>query len=85
MRVCNRHHNDRSSMGVCVQGFTTLGGSKSLSKAQLDNLFTFSHDLGASYSGVWVTPRRIVITVLDVTGAGPPPILEFRIQVAVLA
>ena len=45
------------------------------------SLFTFSHSLGAAYSGVWANPQRIVITIQDANGAGPPPILEFRIQV----
>ena len=33
------------------QGFTTLGGVTEVTQAQLDNLFEFSHPLGASYSG----------------------------------
>ena len=45
------------------------------------SLFTFSHSLGAAYSGVWANPTRIVITIQDVNGAGPPPILEFWLQV----
>lgn len=77
---------------ICFQGFTSLGvgltwgsvvagGSKQLSKSQLLNLFFFSHSLGANFEGVWVTSKQIRITVLDATGAGPPPILVFTIQV----
>lgn len=51
------------------QGFTTLGGVTEVTQAQLDNLFEFSHPLGASYSGKWVDKRQLVITVLDTTSS----------------
>ena len=63
------------------QGFTTLGGVTEVTQAQLDNLFEFSHPLGASYSGKWIDKRQLVITVLDTTGSGPPPIERFTMTV----
>jgi hypothetical protein len=43
-------------------------------KANLDSLFTFSQNLGNSYSGTWVNPATLVITINDATGATPPAV-----------
>jgi hypothetical protein len=38
-------------------------------KADLDRVFFFSQNLGASYSGSWVNARTCVVTLNDVTGS----------------
>ena len=38
----------------------------------VDQLFEFSHAIGADYSGSWVDASTFAIVVLDVTGAAPP-------------
>jgi len=52
-------------------------------KADLDNLFTFSQSLGADYTGTWLDPTRLEITITDTTGNGLPaePINVFRVTV----
>ena len=47
----------------------------------LDNLFTFSQSLGTSYTGVFVNPQTLVITIVDSTGATPPVVGEFFLTV----
>ena len=41
-------------------------------RAYVDVLFSFSHSLGADYSGEWRSSSTFTITALDVTGAGAP-------------
>jgi len=40
----------------------------------VDSLFTFSHPLGADYSGAWVDSSTFVVSVLSVSTKGAPPI-----------
>ena len=40
--------------------------------AFVDGLFSFSHSLGADYSGSWTDASTFEITVLDLSGAGAP-------------
>lgn len=63
------------------QGFQTLGGTTTLTKTQVDALLTSSVPLGATYTGDWTTLSTLVITVTDVTGAGPPTVGEFFMTV----
>eukprot|EP00163_Fabomonas_tropica_P017020 TRINITY_DN302_c0_g1_i1.p1 TRINITY_DN302_c0_g1~~TRINITY_DN302_c0_g1_i1.p1 ORF type:complete len:4597 (+),score=418.58 TRINITY_DN302_c0_g1_i1:1654-13791(+) len=52
-------------------------------KDEIDSLFTFSSTLGTDYSGIWLSDNRTaIITVLNTTGATPPPVLgSFFIRV----
>ena len=50
------------------------GGTSVLNKASVDNLFTFSQNLGGNYNGQWINPSTFVITILDSTGATPPTV-----------
>jgi hypothetical protein len=50
-------------------------------KANLDTVFTFSQNLGADYTGRWVDPSILLITIRDSTGAAPPVIGTFRVSV----
>ena len=61
------------------QGYTTINGDFSLTKQQIDSMFSFSHSLGTSYVGLWDNLQQITITVQDPTGSGPPPIGIFTI------
>jgi len=45
-----------------------------LIKSELDLLFSFSQDLGVDYTGFWVDPVTLVITVADPFGAAPPTV-----------
>ena len=46
--------------------------SASGDRAFVDELFAFTHSLGADYSGIWADTSTFQITVLDVAGAGTP-------------
>ncbi|HSA98338.1 MAG TPA: hypothetical protein VLF17_04595 [Candidatus Nitrosotenuis sp.] len=50
-------------------------------KANLNSLFTFSQVLGANYTGVWVNPFTLVITVKNSTGAEPPTVGSLTLTV----
>ena len=45
-----------------------------LTKADLENLFSFSQRIGDNYSGVWSNSQTLVITIDDSTNATPPAI-----------
>ena len=38
----------------------------------MDTLLSFSDALGADYSGQWTDASTLVVTAIDVAGAGPP-------------
>lgn len=40
-------------------------------KELLDNLLSFQSSLGQDYSGVWETPQRLIITIINPTGGSP--------------
>eukprot|EP00163_Fabomonas_tropica_P010306 TRINITY_DN2040_c0_g1_i1.p1 TRINITY_DN2040_c0_g1~~TRINITY_DN2040_c0_g1_i1.p1 ORF type:complete len:6542 (+),score=1422.00 TRINITY_DN2040_c0_g1_i1:1620-21245(+) len=46
------------------------------SKAGIDAVFQFSHTLGLDYSGEWVSPSDLVITVVNSTGSTVPPFFD---------
>jgi uncharacterized repeat protein (TIGR01451 family) len=50
-------------------------------KANLDNAFTFSQNLGSNYTGVWLDPRTLEITIRNAAGATPPAVGTLRITV----
>ena len=43
-------------------------------KAELDQLFSFTPNLGRNYIGTWTTSSQIVITIVDASGHGVPAI-----------
>ncbi|MGH9910291.1 MAG: hypothetical protein ACRD32_06585, partial [Nitrososphaerales archaeon] len=47
------------------------GANNQLTKTNLDSLFSFSQNLGTSYSGKWLTSSTLLITILDSTGGNP--------------
>ena len=50
----------------------------SLIEKLFDELFEFSHALGADYSGSWADASTFSVILLDVTGAGPPRVLALE-------
>lgn len=48
------------------------GGTGTQQKLAVDNIFTFSEELGQGHNGEWVTPDTFVITITGINGAGPP-------------
>jgi len=52
-----------------------------LSKTDLDALFTFSQEIGDSYSGSWIDSSTLVITILDSTTDSPPEVGALRLTV----
>ena len=52
-----------------------------MSKAVIDSLFTFSHNLGLDYTGVWTSALSVLITVSDVRQATPPRIGSTTVSV----
>ena len=44
-----------------------------LSKANLDDLFSFSENIGDDYTGVFVNPLTLVITIVDAVNLESPP------------
>ena len=51
---------------------TDLGGREG-GRAFVDTTLSFSHSLGADYSGVWTDDSTFEITILDASGAGGGP------------
>ena len=51
---------------------TDLGGREG-GKAFVDTILSFSHSLGADYSGVWRDTSTFEVTILNATGAGEGP------------
>ena len=47
------------------------GGTGVQTKSGVDNIFTFSQVLGATYTGKWINPSTFIVTVSDVTGGVP--------------
>ena len=64
-------------------GATNEPFGPSLIKSDLDSLFVFSQDLGADYTGFWVDPVTIVITILDPSGSDPPTIGALQLTVRI--
>jgi hypothetical protein len=54
----------------------------SLTKSQVDALFTASQVLGANYVGTWLSATTFEITIIDATGALPPRIGQLTFTVA---
>ncbi len=50
-------------------------------KTEIDNLFTFSQNLGVNYTGAWPNSSSLVITIVDSSGATPPAIGQLTITV----
>jgi uncharacterized repeat protein (TIGR01451 family) len=49
---------------------TNQPGAGILDKATVDQLFSFSHNLGADYQGQWINPRTFEVTVTNIAGNG---------------
>ena len=45
------------------------GGTETLAKEIVDNLFTFSNNIGTDYTGIWTSTTVFTITIVDATGA----------------
>ena len=52
-------------------------------KAQIDNLFKFSHSLGRDYTGYWPNSSTFIIDILDIEGNGHPTIDSFFVTTRV--
>ncbi len=50
------------------------GESKVQRKPAIDDMFTFSENLGRAYSGKWIAPDTFIITIHSDNNAGPPVI-----------
>lgn len=50
------------------------GGTNLQRKPIINDMFTFSEELGRSYVGKWVSPDTFTITIKSVNNAGPPVI-----------
>jgi len=57
------------------------GALNNLTKANVDAIFTFSQSLGTSYTGTWLDPNRLEITITDTSGSGSPAVDVFRVIV----
>ena len=78
----NRGHfapEANASLGLQFDDQRGLGHVGSWSSAggieYVGSLFRFSHDLGANYSGAWANDSTFVVTVINGTGTGAPPLL----------
>ena len=56
----------RHSKPTNAPGFNQLVPSQVLTKPGVDSLFSFSHELGEDYVGVWENPSTFVITVKEI-------------------
>jgi len=45
------------------------GGTGTLAKGIVDNLFTFSNSIGTDYTGIWTSTTVFTITIVDASGA----------------
>lgn len=66
--------SEETNMGGYIEGQT-------MTKSALDNMFSFSASLGFDYYGLWKTKKRLVITIINENGAGPPLPQVFTLSV----
>ncbi len=63
---------------------TNMGGyfeGQTMSKSDLDNMFSYSVSLGFDYYGTWKTKKQLIITIINEYGAGPPLPQVFTLSV----
>ena len=64
---------------------TNMSNGGVLSKSNVDDLFTFSGNLGINYNATWQDPRNIVLSILDPTNTNAiiidDPALTLKVQI----
>ncbi|KAJ1490594.1 hypothetical protein T484DRAFT_1776697 [Baffinella frigidus] len=65
-------------------GFGGVGETNAvMTKANVDNTFSFTNSLGNGYTGQWTSRTTLVITITDDSNSGPPVPSTFKLTVVV--